>query len=140
MNVILRPRRSTTTEWQAINPVLQEGEFAIEAPDTGIGTGLCKFKIGDGHTPWNALPYAFDAVTASAIYGGNAFVSNDITVRSDTDDNWESEDPVLKNGEFALDTTYLGLKIGDGEHHYTELDYIAGGTAKTVDYDFGEVV
>jgi hypothetical protein len=44
MFVKLRPRRSTKTEWDLIDPVLKEGEFVIEVPDTGVGTGLSKFK------------------------------------------------------------------------------------------------
>ena len=35
----IRPRRSTKTEWELINPILMEGELGIEYPDSGIGTG-----------------------------------------------------------------------------------------------------
>ena len=56
----LRPRRSTKAEWETINPILKEGEMGIEVPDTGVGTGLCKFKLGDGYNKWSDLPYAFD--------------------------------------------------------------------------------
>ena len=63
----IRPRRSTATEWNLINPVLKEGELGIEYPDTGVGTGLCKFKLGGGYKKWEDLPYAFDATAAEAI-------------------------------------------------------------------------
>lgn len=61
--VKLRPRRSTAAQWEYANPILSEGEFAVEVPDTGVGTGLINIKIGDGVTSWNNLPYAFNAAT-----------------------------------------------------------------------------
>lgn len=41
----LRPRRSTATEWSAINPVLMEGEMGVEYPDTGVGTAYVSLKL-----------------------------------------------------------------------------------------------
>ena len=46
----IQTRRGTASEWTAANPVLLDGEWAAER-DTR------KFKIGDGVTPWNDLPY-----------------------------------------------------------------------------------
>ena len=43
-------RYDTPANWTTQNPVLSPGEMGIET------TG--KFKIGDGSTAWNALPYA----------------------------------------------------------------------------------
>lgn len=43
-------RRDTSTNWSSTNPVLASGEPAYET-DTG------KFKIGDGTTAYNSLPY-----------------------------------------------------------------------------------
>lgn len=135
----IRPRRSTATEWSVINPILKEGEFAIEYPDTGIGTGLCKFKIGDGRTAWNALKYSFDANAAEAIYGGTATVSHDICLRSGTTDEWETEDPILKLGEIVFDSTLYAFKCGDGEHSFTALNYIGYTWEMDQDYDFGDL-
>lgn len=50
MAVRIQFRRSTSTLWTAANPTLAQGELALEL-DTR------KFKIGDGLTPWNNLPY-----------------------------------------------------------------------------------
>jgi hypothetical protein len=50
-NLILQFRRGTPTEWTTANPILADGEFAIE-------TGVKTFKIGDGSTSWNSLAYA----------------------------------------------------------------------------------
>lgn len=43
-------RRGLAADWTAKNEVLLQGEFGLEL-DTG------KKKVGDGTTPWNALPY-----------------------------------------------------------------------------------
>ena len=55
--VKIRPRRGTKAEWEKYNIILAEGEFGIEVPDDGVGTGISNIKIGDGVTPWNDLPY-----------------------------------------------------------------------------------
>lgn len=135
----IRPRRSTATEWSIINPVLQEGELAVEYPDTGVGTGLCKFKIGDGRTQWNDLKYAFNAVAAEAIYGGTPSVSHDICIRSGTTDQWETADPILKLGEIVFDSTMYAFKCGDGERTFTQLEYIGYKWEMDHDYDFGNI-
>lgn len=46
----IKLRRSTAAQWTAGNPVLGEGEMGIEK-DTSL------FKVGDGTTFWNDLPY-----------------------------------------------------------------------------------
>ena len=135
----IRPRRGSTTEWSTINPVLLEGELAIEYPDSGIGTGFCKFKLGDGYTEYNDLSYAFDANAARSIYGGNASVSNDICLRTATTEEWEAENPVLKLGEIVFDKTAYAYKSGDGEHTFTELDYIGYVWELDKDYNFGDL-
>lgn len=139
MKAKIRPRRSTATEWAIMNPVLLEGEWGVEYPDSGIGTGLCKFKFGDGRTAWNDLPYAFTANAAAAIYGGTVTVSTDICLRSGTTDEWEAENPVLKLGEPAWDRTMYAFKVGDGEHTFNELDYIGYTWEMEQDYDFGDI-
>lgn len=55
-------RRDTAANWIAINPILGDGEQGYEK-DTG------KMKIGDGVTPWNALPY-FQASSTTFFDGG----------------------------------------------------------------------
>lgn len=54
-------RRDTATNWTTANPVLAQGEPALET-DTG------RRKIGDGATAWTALGYQFDGTTAAATY------------------------------------------------------------------------
>jgi hypothetical protein len=43
-------RRDTAINWQAVNPILLEGEMGLE-----LGSNC--LKIGDGVTPWSSLPY-----------------------------------------------------------------------------------
>ena len=43
-------RRGTTAQWAAANTVLAAGEM-------GIDTDTDQFKIGNGTTGWNSLPY-----------------------------------------------------------------------------------
>lgn len=45
-----RFQRGTADRWVELNPVLGSGEPGVET-DTGL------FKIGDGNTAWNDLPY-----------------------------------------------------------------------------------
>ena len=61
MGRTLKPRRGTTytmTQTEKRNIVLAKGEFFIEVPNTGIGTGPSIIKIGDGITKYDNLPIA----------------------------------------------------------------------------------
>lgn len=133
----IRPRRGTLAEWTMVNPIISEGELVIEHPNTGVGTGPVRFKIGDGFKPYNELPYAFDALAANAIYGGNAYDWHDIIIRSDSYDNWMSEDPILGLAEITYDKTHKKIKVGDGVSPWSKLGYI-GPDFNHGDYDFGD--
>ena len=50
MTFKIRSRRDTAANWTAVNPVLAEGEEGLEM-DTQ------QYKVGDGLTAWNSLPY-----------------------------------------------------------------------------------
>jgi hypothetical protein len=121
-----------------VNPILAEGEIVIEAPDSGVGTGLSRFKIGDGVTRYKQLPYAFDGASAHEIIGGDPNTFNLITLRSGSAALWTSVNPVLSLGEPGFDTTNNSIKIGDGVKRWTELKYIDAGDSVTGDYDFGD--
>ena len=51
MAIQIQLRRGTATQWTSANPTLAAGEVGTET-DTG------RFKIGNGTTGWNSLPYA----------------------------------------------------------------------------------
>lgn len=134
----IRPRRGTEAEWSLVNPVIDEGELIMIAPDSGVGTGLTKFKIGDGKTKYVDLPYAFDA-QATEIVGGTVDAFHTISLRTGTTNEWLAADPVLGENEVVYDSTKNGLKVGNGVKKFSELDYIAGsGSEEEIDFDFGD--
>lgn len=51
MAIQIQLRRGSESLWANVNPILAEGELALEL-DTD------RFKIGDGVRRWNDLPYA----------------------------------------------------------------------------------
>ena len=60
MSSYLRPRRgknATAVSQLGSNAPLKRGEVFFEVPDTGVGTGLGKIKMGDGSTAYANLPY-----------------------------------------------------------------------------------
>lgn len=44
-------RHDTRSNWESVNPVLLEGELGIVSDDPNL------YKVGDGRTEWNNLPY-----------------------------------------------------------------------------------
>jgi len=50
MSTIIQHKRGTAAQWTSLNPTLYAGEMGWE-------TDTNKFKIGNGTTPWNSLPY-----------------------------------------------------------------------------------
>lgn len=133
----IRPRRGTADQWYRDNPILFEGELVIEHPATGVGTGLCKFKIGDGLTPYRELPYAFDGAAANAIMGGTVNAFHLIQLRSGTSEEWEIVNPILAKDEIAYDSTLNSVKIGDGTSTWNELSFINSQDAFNVS-DYGD--
>jgi len=57
---VIKIRRDTSTNWDAVNPTLGAGEIAFE-------TDTNKIKVGDGSTVWASLDYASGAGTAAEI-------------------------------------------------------------------------
>ena len=59
----LQLRRDTATNWNAVNPILADGEI-------GIDTTNKLFKIGNGLDAWNSLSYASAKIDdlASALF------------------------------------------------------------------------
>lgn len=71
----LQHKRDTIANWASGNPILLAGQIGIETD--GLTT-TPKFKIGDGTTAWNSLPYA----TSS---GGGTWGSITGTLSAQTD-------------------------------------------------------
>ena len=49
-HIVFQLRRDTSANWTFYNPTLLNGEM-------GINTDTYQFKLGDGTSPWTALPY-----------------------------------------------------------------------------------
>jgi len=57
MSVLIQFRKDTAANWALANPTLAQGEMGIVTDLTDPVTGSYNFKVGDGSTPWNSLPY-----------------------------------------------------------------------------------
>ena len=63
-------RRDTALGWSTNNPILASGEIGIELSPTPAEIVL--FKVGDGITSWNSLPYQNEAFSGATL-GANTF-------------------------------------------------------------------
>ena len=134
----IRPRRGTVSQWTQINPVLLLGEFAIEYPDSGMSPDAkVRFKVGDGQTTWNNLPYCLDSNVATSIIGGDVTSDSLISIKSGSTSDWEDLDPVLAEGEIVYDATKGEIKVGDGIHRFSDLRYVGQTWESNKIYDFG---
>ena len=68
-------RRDSATNWTNLNPVLSQGELGLEL---NYPTSPNDFKIGDGVTNWNDLPYS-GVSSSGGVYGNSnvaAYLAN----------------------------------------------------------------
>lgn len=57
----MQQRRDTRANWEATNPILLDGELGIVKDDRNL------YKVGDGVSHWNDLPYrGFDGTLAQS--------------------------------------------------------------------------
>ena len=68
-------RNGTELQWIESNPVLLEGEVGIT-----MDTTPKKFKVGDGVSGWNSLPYETQSVNISDIPGLQGILNNKLDV------------------------------------------------------------
>lgn len=73
----LQFRKGTESEWSGSNPTLASAELGVE-------TDTNRFKIGNGSSPWNALPYVLVPFpyTGSAEITGSLVVTGSVTATS----------------------------------------------------------
>lgn len=64
VQTLLQVRRGTTSEWINANPTLSAGEW-------GYDSTTKRYKIGDGLTQWNSLPYASILPNSSNLVGNS---------------------------------------------------------------------
>ena len=68
-------RRDSALGWSTNNPILASGEIGIELSPTPAEIVL--FKVGDGITSWNSLPYQNEAFSGATL-GANTFSGKQI--------------------------------------------------------------
>lgn len=70
----MKQRRDTFANWAAENPVLLDGELGIVSDDPNL------YKVGDGRTEWNNLPFrGFDGTLAQELgTSPNAVISQKV--------------------------------------------------------------
>ena len=56
-----------------------------------------------------------------------------IQLRRATEPEWIEVDPILRVGEPALSTDVYKLKIGDGQRHWSEIDYLGLDTSELIE-------
>jgi hypothetical protein len=144
MGVRIKLRRDTSTNWQSVNPVLDEGELGYET-DTG------RFKIGDGVTDWNNLPY----VVGERVPKGFDF--NNVTDKVNIDNVTIVNDSgklKVKDGVFAPSThthkledltdiptpqpgRFLRRKEDDTGYEWVDVTSSgSGGSSQVIQYEF----
>lgn len=149
MAYVLKPKRGKKSTLERINPVLMNGEICFEVPDTGVGTGSGKIKMGDGITPYNELPYFSDAdisqnviefeeiedkeyedILRDDIQTGNTLAkiigSIKRFIRKITESIGQPNGIVPLNEDGFIDTSYLPASIDDilefdGVEHFPEV-------------------
>ena len=69
-NKLFRPHRGGKSKMNVgsgSTHVLEDGEFFVEYPDTGAGSGKCKVKVGNGVSIYTELPYALGDTSTDPI-------------------------------------------------------------------------
>lgn len=110
-------RRDTSANWSSTNPVLAEGEI-------GIATDTQGFKIGDGSTAWNLLPYhsqAVDVGQTNLLIPDGAYLSGSGLVLSGLASNYGSTPdsiPVSITGDIEI---IVRIKLNDWTPSITQV-------------------
>ena len=112
-------KRGTAARYQEVNPVLQAGE-------PGFVTDENRFKIGDGVTPWNELPYIGESnvITASTHYDFPSVGRVNVIYKA------ESEKMIYQWNPTALKYEALNNASSGGA---LDIDLINGGNANGID-------
>lgn len=90
----LRPRRGKKSTAIAQEVILKKGEIFFEVPETGVGTGIGKIKMGNGTSTYSQLPYFSEQVDVA---------NSNITFTEDTNtDNTTLLNKVVTGGKLNI--------------------------------------
>ena len=113
-------RRDSALGWSTNNPILASGEIGIELSPTPAQIVL--FKVGDGITAWNSLPYQNEAISGATL-GANAFTG-------------QQDAPSFASALFKGKVTNLSVGPGTQSLNLTNYDYfnllLTGATTLTL--------
>jgi hypothetical protein len=100
-------RRDSALGWSTNNPILASGEIGIKLSPTPAQIVL--FKVGDGITAWNSLPYQ-NEVFSGATLGANTFTG-------------QQNAPSFASALFKGKVTNLSTGPGNQTLNLTNYDY-----------------
>lgn len=137
VQTLIQVRRGTTSEWNSTNPVLSAGEW-------GLDTTTKRYKIGDGLTAWNSLPYASvlpnsnDLVGASGVgisFASTTGVPVSISVTGITTSQINDFDSAVdaKIEAAAVSVEQVQDIVASGDHVTT--GFLRNGTGVVIDYN-----
>lgn len=139
VQTLVQVRRGTSGEWSSANPTLGAGEW-------GLDTSTKRYKIGDGLTAWNSLPYASILPNSSDLTGTSGIgiqfsattgipVTLSVTGVYSTQviDFDSAVDARITNA--AVSEEQVQDIIGSGDHISTGL--LRNGTGIVIDYNDG---
>ena len=133
----LRPYRGKKSQAIRNSIVLKRGEIFLEVPESGLGTGAGKIKVGDGTTGYENLPYFVGdgAGTVKSINHINPDESGNVTLSTvPYAENLVSPDNIHQNDTFIFRTAGGDVDLESGE---SDLDVIKGNCV--IDGATGEI-
>lgn len=119
---IFQVRRATYSEWITVNPILRLAEPAFE-------TDTYKLKIGDGHTPYDLLPYIGSGSTpggSSIEYVVNAQTHFDFPSIGQSNVIYKAE---AEKSLYQWDSKGLKYVLLGNPGDYSDVELIDGGNA-----------
>lgn len=128
INWSLQHKRDTAANWTANNPTLLAGQIGIETDNL---TTTPKFKIGDGSTAWNTLPYfyggALSAQNLSNVLSvGSSTSGQDMTITADDQIKMGSGNAVIFNDSTETDPNHIILSSNPAVSGYAHI-FLANG-------------
>lgn len=114
----MKQRQDTKANWAAANPVLLDGELGMVSDDRNL------YKVGDGSTAWNDLPFrGFDGTLAQELgTSPNAAISQKAVTEKLTElsedvrgDLFETATNIYerKDIEFVIPNKFVSLETGE---------------------------
>ena len=119
MASIIQFKRGTTARWAELNLVLESGE-------PGFVTDTNKFKIGDGKTAWNDLPY----IGESNVFNANTHYDFPSIGNPNTLYKAEKEKMIYQWNPITL--KYEALNVAESGGGVLDIDLINGGNANGI--------